>query len=242
MNLHIFKNKEILSDKLAEWISEFIAETLKQQEFFTLVLSGGSTPKILYEKLASGEHLKKINWKRIHIFWGDERVVPFTDERNNAKMAFEVLLNHVDIPADQVHVMRTDIEPNFASIEYSKILHHYFDHTMQSFDLVLLGMGDDGHTLSLFPGSSIIEDHENWVNSVYNKTQEMYRITIMPVIVNKSSRVAFMVEGEKKAMALHEVLEGNFNPSQFPSQIIKPANGELYWFVDKAAAENLRAF
>jgi 6-phosphogluconolactonase len=242
MNLHIFENKEIMSDKLAEWIAAFIDDTLKHQEYFTLVLSGGSTPKILFQKLVSAEYLSKINWKRIHVFWGDERVVPFKDERNNARMAFEFLLDHVNIPADQIHVMRTDIEPNFAAIEYSKILHRYFDHTVQSFDLVLLGMGDDGHTLSLFPGSPIIEEHKNWVNSVYNKKQEMYRITLMPEIVNRSSRIAFMVEGEKKAYALHEILEGKYNPSQFPSQIIKPVNGELHWFVDKAAAKDLRTF
>lgn len=242
MNLHIFENKEIMSDKLAAWIAGFIDDTLKQQEYFTLVLSGGSTPKILFQKLASAEYLSRINWKRIHVFWGDERVVPFKDERNNARMAFEFLLDHVDIPADQIHVMRTDIEPNFAATEYSKILHRYFDHTVQSFDLVLLGMGDDGHTLSLFPGSPIIEEHKNWVNSVYNKKQEMYRITLMPAIVNRSSRIAFMVEGEKKAHALHEILEGKYDPSQFPSQIIKPVSGELHWFVDKAAAKNLRTF
>lgn len=239
MKLHIFKNKEVLSDELASWMCDIIEEGLKNQEFFTLVLSGGDTPKLLYKKLASEEYRDKINWKRIHIFWGDERVVPFNDDRNNAKMAFDLLIDHIDIPSTQVHIIRTDIEPNFAVDQYRKILHTFFDHTSQSFDLVLLGMGDDGHTLSLFPDSPIIEEHINWVNAVFSKKQEMYRISLMPLLVNKASRIAFMVDGEKKAKVLKQVLEGNYNPTKFPAQIIKPAEGELHWFLDEAAAKNL---
>lgn len=239
MKLHIFDNKEIMSDKHALWICDLIADTLKKQEFFTLVLSGGETPKLLYQKLASDEYRNKINWKHIHLFWGDERAVPFDDDRNNARMAFDILINHIDIPASQVHIMRTDIEPNFAVAEYRKLLHTFFDSTATSFDLVLLGMGDDGHTLSLFPGSPIIEEHRHWVNSVYNEQQEMYRITLMPLIVNRASKIAFMVDGSKKSKVLKEVLEGGYMPVKFPSQIIKPKDGELHWFLDKAAAKDL---
>lgn len=240
MKLHIFDNKEIMSDKLAQWICDIISKTLKNQEFFSLVLSGGETPKLLYQKLASDKFRNKINWQRIHFFWGDERVVPFNDDRNNAKMAYDILLDHVDIPADQVHIMRTDIEPNFAVAEYRKLLHTFFKSTTISFDLVLLGMGDDGHTLSLFPGSPIIKEHTHWVNSVYNEKQEMYRITLMPRIVNKSSNIAFMVDGSKKAKVLQQVLEGEYKPEKFPAQIIKPENGELHWFLDKEAAKELK--
>ena len=205
MKLHIFKNTEVLSEKLAEWICNQVSEILENQEFFTLVLSGGETPKSLYKKLASEEFKNKINWNRVHVFFGDERVVPFDDDRNNAKVAYDILLNHVDIPAKQIHIMRTDIEPNFAAVEYSKELNNFFHSTNRSFDLALLGMGADGHTLSLFPGSPIIEEKENWVNSVYNEQQEMYRITLMPLIVNKSHHIAFMVDGSKKAEVLHQL-------------------------------------
>jgi 6-phosphogluconolactonase len=242
MKLHIFDNPEVLSENLAEWICSLVEETLKQQQSFSLVLSGGGTPKRLYQKLASEKYKNRIDWQRIRIFWGDERAVPFTDERNNAKMAFDLLLNHVDVPASQIHIMRTDIEPNFAVAEYRKMLHTYFDSTHHSFDLVLLGMGDDGHTLSLFPGSAIIEDNYHWVNSVYNEQQEMYRITLMPVLVNKARKIAFMVDGEKKAGVLEKVLEGDYQPSQFPAQLIAPDTGELHWFLDKAAANNLHGF
>jgi len=239
MKLHIFDNKEILTHQLAVWITDLISETLKEQEFFTFVLSGGETPKQLYEKLASEEFKDKIEWKRINIFWGDERVVPFNDPRNNAKMAFDVLLDKVDIPPSQIHIMRTDIQPNFAAEEYEKLLHNFFHSTNYSFDLVLLGMGDDGHTLSLFPGSPIIEEHVHWVNAVFNEQQEMYRITLMPLIVNRSRQVAFMVTGEKKAQVLQKVLEGERMPEKLPAQSIVPIEGELHWFLDKDSAKDL---
>ena len=239
MELYTFDDKEIMSEQLASWIESLVQDTLKKQDLFTLVLSGGGTPKLLFEKLASDKYKDKIDWKRVHIFWGDERVVPFEDDRNNAKMAYDILINHINVPPEQVHIMRTDIEPKLAAEEYQKILHHYFDNTSNSFDLVLLGMGDDGHTLSLFPGSPIIEEHERWVNSVYNEQQKMYRITLMPAIVNKASNIAFMVEGAKKANVLQQVIEGPYIPMKLPAQIIKPVNGQLSWFLDKAAATEL---
>lgn len=242
MKLHIYKNKEEMSEALASWMCEVIEKTLKEQEYFTLVLSGGSTPQLLYKKLASDKFKDKINWSRIHIFWGDERAVPYEDERSNAKLAHELLLSKVDIPTTNVHIMRTDIEPNFSTDAYRKTLHDFFDNTSTTFDLVLLGMGDDGHTLSLFPGSPIIEEHNHWVNAVYNQEQEMYRITLMPKIVNRASKIAFMVDGEKKAKMLQQVLQGDYKPSEFPAQIIKPETGELHWFVDEAAAQDLHSF
>lgn len=240
MKIHIFENKEMLSENLAQWICDLITNTLKEQEFFSLALSGGETPKLLYQKLASEKYKSQINWNRIHIFWGDERVVSYTDDRNNAKMAFDILLDHVDIPASQIHKMRTDIEIKFAVEEYRKLLHTFFDSTPHSFDLVLLGMGDDGHTLSLFPGSHIIDENLHWVNSVYNEKQKMYRITLMPLIVNKSANIAFMVDGPKKKQTLQQVLEGDDMPEKLPSQLIKAVTGELHWFLDEDAAKGLK--
>ncbi len=240
MKRHIFDNKEILSERLAQWICDLITKTLKNQEFFSFVLSGGDTPKLLYQKLASENYKSQVNWSRINIFWGDERVVPYEDERNNARMAFDILLDHVNIPLGQVHKMRTDIETNFAVVEYRKLLHTFFDSTPNSFDLVLLGMGDDGHTLSLFPGSPLIDENVHWVNSVYNEKQKMYRITLMPLIVNKSTNIAFMVDGSKKAEVLKQVLEGEYMPEKLPSQLIKPITGQLHWFLDEDAAKELK--
>jgi len=240
MKLHIYKNQEDLANELALWMSAVIESTLQNQEFFTLALSGGETPQRLYKRLASPEFKEKINWNRVHLFWGDERAVPFNDHRNNAKMAYSLFIDRVGIPAAQVHAMRTDIEPVFAAKEYEKILHTYFDNTVTSFDLILLGLGEDGHTLSIFPGSPLLEaEEQNWVNAVYHEEQHMYRITLTPVIANRSSRIAFMVEGSNKAKIVKEVIEGNYSPSTLPAQLIKPENGELHWFLDKASAKRL---
>ncbi len=240
MNVEIYNSTEELAEGMAAWVCDLVQSTLQKQEFFTLVLSGGETPKLLFKKLASEKYIDKINWKRLHIFWGDERAVPSTDERNNAKMAFDYLLKSVDIPSAQIHKMRVDIEPVFSAKEYEKILHTYFDNTKQSFDLVLLGAGEDGHTLSIFPGSAILDKHDNWVEAVYNEKQQMYRITLTPDIVNKASHIAFMVSGANKSEVLQRIIEGAYEPETLPAQTIKPVNGELYWFLDRDAAKDLR--
>lgn len=239
MLFHIYQNKEELGERLAGWICDLINSTLSKQEYFTLVLSGGDTPKILFNNLVSSRYKQKVNWNKVHIFWGDERAVPF-DERNNAKMAYDLLLDHIDIPSSQVHVMRTDIEPVIAAKEYEKMLREYFNNTGKSFDLVLLGLGDDGHTLSLFPGTSLLDKNdENWVDQVYNEKQQMYRITLMPVIVNRASQIAFMVNGNSKSKILKKVIEGERNSAELPAQIIDPIDGNLHWFLDEAAAKEL---
>ena len=244
MQLHTYKNVEALSEAVAKWIADFITETLKKQSRFTISLSGGSTPQRLHKILAASPYKEQIDWSKLHIFWGDERAVPFEDSRNNAKMAYDTLLNFVPVPASQIHVMRTDLGPEESAIEYEKILHQYFDKTLAgspstSFDLVLLGMGDDGHTLSLFPGTEVIHEERAWVKAFFLPAQDMYRITLTRPIVNRAARVAFLAAGAGKAHALHEVLKGVYNPDLYPSQTIKPSPGELHWFVDEAATAEL---
>jgi 6-phosphogluconolactonase len=239
MELHTFKDGEALSNAAAAWIAGSIADTLKTNGRFTIALSGGNTPKRSHQLLASSPYKEQIDWSKLHVFWGDERAVPFGDDRNNAKMAYETLLDHVSIPPAQVHVMRTDIPPEQSALEYEKILHAYFDATPLSFDLVLLGMGSDGHCLSLFPGMPVVHEEKAWATAFFLPAQDMYRITLTKVIVNRSAKIAFLVEGADKAPALREVLKGTYNPDKYPSQVINPA-GELHWFVDEAAAADLK--
>jgi len=239
VELHTFKDAEALSEAVAKWIADTIAETLRQHPRFSIALSGGSTPERLHKLLAASPYKEQIDWGKLHIFWGDERAVPFEDSRNNAKMAFDTLLDHVPVPAEQIHVMRTDIAPEQSAIEYEKILHRYFGETGPSFDLVLLGMGDDGHTLSLFPGTAVVHEEKAWVTSFFLKAQDMYRITLTRPIVNRAARIAFLTTGTKKTHALKEVLKGEYNPDLYPSQTIMPQAGELHWFVDEAAAAGL---
>ena len=252
MQLHISKNTTALSTAVADWMVDYINKTLQEQDRFTLVLSGGSTPKKLHELLASDAYKNKIDWSKLHFFWGDDRFVPFNDERNNAKMAFDTLLDHVPVAKEQIHVMQTEnITPEDSAKAYEAILRDYFpsvdrrpstvDGTSTTFDLVLLGMGDDGHTLSLFPGKTdVIHETEKLCTSLWLESQDMYRITLTHPIVNQSAAVAFLVTGANKVKALHEVLEGEKNPDLYPSQIIKPVNGELHWFLDEAAAAGIK--
>ena len=243
MSVQIFTDADDLSNHLAAWITDLIAATLQSQPRFTLALSGGSTPKKLHLLLASSPYREKIDWKKLHIFWGDERDVPFEDDRNNAKMAFDTLLNKVDVPAEQIHVMRTDLPAEASARAYEAILHQYFGDGLpeKSFDLVLLGMGDDGHTLSLFPGMPVIHEEKAWVSSFYLQAQDMSRITLTKTIVNRAGQVIFMISGSAKAVALQEVLNGTSNPDLYPSQVIKPVDGKLEFFVDQAAAAKLKS-
>jgi len=192
------------------------------------------------------------------VYWGDERYVPFTDDRNNAKMAFDTLLNHVPVVKSQIHVMRTDIDAGESANEYQTLLDEYFPeasseaptHGSQlttpnsavvahSFDLVLLGLGDNAHTLSLFPGEEVVHEKTCFVKSVFVKEVNMQRITLTARVVNLSKRVAFLVTGIDKADAVSHVLLNDYNPDMYPAQVIKPLNGELLWFLDEAAAVNL---
>lgn len=239
MELHVYKDAEALSQAAAKWIAERIGAVLKTADRFTIALSGGSTPKRLHEILAVSPYKEQIDWSKLHVFWGDERAVPFEDSRNNAKMAYDTLLNFVPVPPSQIHVMRTDVTPEQSAVEYEKLLHHYFDGKPFSFDLVLLGMGDDGHTLSLFPGTPGVHEEKVWAFSFWLAVQDMSRITISKTITNLSSAVAFLTAGGAKAHALKEVLEGAYDPDKYPSQVIKP-KGELHWFVDESAAALLK--
>jgi 6-phosphogluconolactonase len=244
MNLEIFKDGDHLCRGLAEWVTSLIEETLRRKDQFSLVLSGGNTPKKLHLLLASSPYKERIDWKKIHIFWGDERAVPFEDERNNALMAFDTLLNSVDVPRNQIHIMDTSLPPDKAATLYEVVLCEFFGTDIlpfHTFDLVLLGMGDDGHTLSLFPGSPVIHEEKLWVASLFLAAQDMYRITLTKNIVNHSDHIVFMISGPGKAHALSEVIEGERNPDLYPAQIISPTQGELHFFTDKDAASLLKS-
>ncbi|MBC8155207.1 MAG: 6-phosphogluconolactonase [Bacteroidetes bacterium] len=239
MQLHTYPTPDDLTPAFADWLVDYENTIVKQHGRFTIALSGGNTPQHLYELLATEAYRDKLSWAQWHIFWGDERAVPFADERNNARMAYHALLDHVPVPASQIHVMRTDIDPDASMVAYDKILHQYFDGHETTFDLALMGMGDDGHTLSLFPGTPVIHEANDWTAAFFLPAQDMYRLTVTAPVVNRAAAVTFLLTGSGKAHALREILEGDYQPDTYPSQVIKPANGNLHWFVDAAAAELL---
>lgn len=253
MQLHIAKNTTELNTQTADFIVEHINQTLQKQSRYTFALTGGNTPKDLYELLATDAYKPHIDWSRIHFFWGDERFVPFNDDRNNAKMAFDALLNKVPVKKENIHRIPTDnTTPQESAAAYEKLLHEYFplvhthhpdDHPentpFTTFDLTMLGLGDNSHALSLFPHYPIIFEENKWVDSFYLDEQSMYRVTITHPVANHSALVLFMVAGKGKAEAVKHVLKDEYNPDEYPAQIIKP-KGELHWFMDEAAAADLK--
>ena len=235
MNLKIFEDADELTTTVAEWITNTIRDTLEHSPRFTIALSGGNTPKQLFSKLGSSPYAERVDWNKLHIFWGDERFVPLSDERNNANMAFHELLSKVPIPSNQIHRIRTDIPADESVEEYEKLLRDYFDRQPNSFDLVLLGMGEDGHTLSLFPENPIAPKVK-LVIAVYKADQDMWRITLTPTIINAAANVAFLVSGTSKAAILKQVINSDM---YYPAKLIQPENGDLYWFLDADAASEL---
>ena len=241
MQLIVKKNPADLAKAAANFMAKRINYVLKKQDRFTIALSGGSTPKALHELLAKSPYVEQIPWLQLHVFWGDERYVPIDDPQSNAGMAYDTLLGHVFTPEDQIHVWRTDLQPEAAAADYDRILHEYFGDSEPTFDLVLLGMGDDGHTLSLFPGTEVVHEQIAWTKAYFLDQQNMYRLTLTAPVVNRASCVLFLVAGPKKAAPLRKVLEGEYQPATYPAQVIKLTNGELVWMVDEKAAADLKS-
>jgi 6-phosphogluconolactonase len=207
---------------------------------FLLVLSGGSTPKALYALLAGPSCASRVDWSRTHVFWGDERCVPPTDAGSNFRMAREALLDHVPLPAEQIHRMRGEDDPARAAAAYEATLRGTFSDGVARFDLVLLGMGDNGHTASLFPGLAAVREASRWVVAEYVPEVSMWRLTLTPPALNAAARVVFLVVGADKAAMLKRVLQGPRDPNLLPAQAITPTAGaEIAWILDRGAAASL---
>lgn len=235
-NIHIYPDEDTLTQGLAEWLAGNMALVLKKQERYSFVLSGGHTPKKLYEVLAR-EYRGQIEWDRIDFFWGDERYVPFDDERNNGRMAYASLLSPLGIPEENIYRIKTGPTPEEAARNYEGVIRKYFQKSSaQAFDFTLLGMGDDGHTLSVFPYSELVGNRSDWVKNTVNRKENLPRITLLPLLVNRSGAIAFMVKGVSKAYALEQVLKGKFDPVNFPAHLISSDKGRVNWFTDEAAA------
>ncbi|MBC8132134.1 MAG: 6-phosphogluconolactonase [Deltaproteobacteria bacterium] len=208
---------------------------------FTIALSGGSTPRALYTLLATTPYASRIDWSRVHVFWGDERCVPPDHPGSNYRMTREVLLDPVKIPPANVHRIHGEDEPHSAAAAYDGALRQAFPVSPAQFDLMLLGMGDNGHTASLFPGLTAVQESARWVVAEYVAEVSMWRVTLTPAIINAAAHVLLLVAGADKAPMLRRVLEGPRDPNALPVQIVKPA-GQLTWLVDAAAASHLTRF
>ncbi len=238
--IKIFNDQRAASKAMAENFLSIAKEAVAVRNRFTVALTGGNSPKILYENLRSAPYRQRVPWKNCYIFWGDERAVPFSDERNNARMGFEKLLNHVPVPPGQIYRVNGDIAPEKSADEYEKILNRHFGEQEPSFDLILLGMGADGHTASIFPESEAVHEKSRLVTTGYNKKRDTHRITFTAPLINKARHIFFAVFGDEKAETLKLVLEGDYNPEKLPAQLVNPRQGDITWFLDEKSAKLLK--
>jgi 6-phosphogluconolactonase len=235
---NIYPDQAALSRAAAERIVQLAAGLIATQGQFSISLSGGSTPRLLFELLATGEFSSRLDWAKVHVFWGDERTVPPDHVDSNYRMARETLLDHVDLPERNINRIQGEIKPEQAAAEYEQVLRVFFgqDARWPRFDLLLLGMGNDGHTASLFPHTDALYEKTRWVRANYVPKLEDWRITLTVPAINAAAQVWFLVAGEGKARTLRSVLHGSHQPMTFPAQMIQPDNGELIWWLDEAAA------
>lgn len=237
--IHVSPDPTALVEEAAERIIAAIhqragAQTAEKSGIFSIALSGGRTPEGLYKLLASERYRSRIDWSRVEIYFGDERCVPPDSDQSNYRMASEALLSRVPIPAGHVHRMRGEIDPQQAAKEYGELLQQKFGDG--GIDLVLLGMGDDGHTASLFPGTSALEETRHRCVANYVDKLKAWRITLSAPFINRAATVMVLVSGAEKAARLQEVLEGPPDPRRLPIQMIAPADGKMIWLLDAAAA------
>ncbi|MCG6945811.1 MAG: 6-phosphogluconolactonase [Deltaproteobacteria bacterium] len=234
-----------LSLAAAEYIAELAEARIKERNIFTLVLSGGSTPRQLYEKLANQPISNRIDWQHAHLFWGDERCVPPDNPDSNFSLAFETLISRVDLPPANIHrIPATTGSPKAAAEEYEKILREFFQAvgetdsiiSFPSFDLVLLGMGVDGHTASLFPGDAALGEKTSWVVAVEGTSASppVPRITLTFPVINEAKCVLFLASGSSKLQVIQEILN-NPHTVTYPAAKVQPS-GKLLWFIDEGLA------
>jgi 6-phosphogluconolactonase len=223
-----------LARAAAEHFVTLATETVAAQRRFAVALSGGNTPRRLYEILAGPSFQGRIPWPRIHVFWGDERCVPPDHPDSNYRMAREALLDKIPIAAENVHRIQGELPPEQAAVTYQVELEAVLG-VNGCLDLVLLGMGTDGHTASLFPGTPALEESGRAVVAVYVERLRAWRVTLTPISINAASHVTFIVSGGSKAERLRQVPTSPYRPDVLPAQAIKPESGHLFWLVDQEA-------
>src|ERR1051326_342212 len=237
--IRVLPDAAALADAAARHIVELGQAAIDARGAFSIALSGGSTPRELHRRLASSPLVSQLDWSCVHVFFGDERCVPPDDADSNYRMAFETLLSHVPVPESHVYRLHGEAPPESAAADYEQDLRAFFGNEPPRLDLILLGMGDNGHTASLFPGLNAVHEQKRWVVAENVAEVGMWRITLTPVVLNLAREVLFLVAGSGKAAMLRQVLEGPFAPAERPAQIVRPSPGEVIWLVDAAAAAEL---
>jgi len=235
--IELFSNAQALARGAAEHFVARSGEAVARKGTFTVALSGGSTPKVLYQILASEPFSAQVPWSKTHFFWSDERHVPPDHPDSNYRMTHEAMLSHVPVPESNVHRVHSE-NPNAGEVanEYEQTLLQLTKQTVPQLDLILLGLGPDGHTASIFPGSEVLHETQRLVAAPWVEQFNSYRITMTLPLLNNGASVLFLVSGAEKAEIVKAVIEG---PKTYPAQFIQPTHGQLLWMFDKDAASFL---
>ena len=246
INVMVYENAAELGERGAALFAEIYAASVAARGFFTVALSGGKTPACVFAALASDAFKGRIDWSRVFLFWGDERNVPITDKDSNFRLTVDALISKVDMPEGNVHRVRTEMGPKAAAADYEgEILLFFVDQEksrfvagVPSFDLVFLGLGADGHTLSLFPSTAAVVDTERLVTDNFVEKLDAWRVTMTARLVNAAENCVFLVSGKDKAAILRDALDDE-GGAKYPARLIAPVAGSIRWIVDKDAASLL---
>jgi 6-phosphogluconolactonase len=234
--IKVLPDSASLTQAAAEHVVHLATAAIADYGRFSFGLSGGSTPRDLYKLLAAAPFIQQIDWAKVHIFWGDERCVPPDHPDSNYDMARHTLLDQVPLPPENVHRIQGELPPIEAASNYEKVLRGFFGNQAPRLDLLLLGMGDDGHTASLFPHTAALREREKWVVANEVTAKQTWRITFTQTAINAAANITFLVSGGGKAERLRQVIKGPYTPDDLPSQLVKPQNGSLVWLIDSPAA------
>jgi len=237
--ISMFDNTESASRAAADLFVLQSREAVHKRGQFQVALSGGHTPKRMYELLAQHPRPEQTPWQETQVFWGDERCVAINDERNNARMVQKILLDRVPVDVASVHPIQCAGDAKAEAVRYDALLRKHLTDAAPALDLVFLGLGQNGHTASLFPYSPVLKETERWAAEIYIDEQGMSRVTMTPIIINAARLVVFLVFGRDKAQILKTVLEGPIDSMRLPAQLIRPVNGRIIWMVDQDAASLL---
>lgn len=242
----IFSTPSAVAQAAAKLFADSINAAVQSRGRARIAISGGTTPKAMFALLADPAQpfLKQVPWDKLDLYWVDERCVPPTDADSNYRMTNEALLSKVPLASERIHRMEGELDPAVAAARYESNIRNTFrleGAETPTFDLILLGMGDDGHTASLFPHTEAINDLTDIVTANHVPQKDTWRITLTWPVINQGREVAFLIEGAAKAQVLHDVLLGPYQPDTFPSQIIRPSSGRLTLLLDSAAASKLPA-
>lgn len=235
---HTYADPQATAEACAHHILGLLDEALSGKEFATLAVSGGSTPKLMFQQMVG----LKFDWSRVHLFFVDERVVPPTDDQSNFKLANENLIVPAHIPRGHVHRIEGELTPDRAAARYVTDIQDFFqleEGKLPHFDVIHQGTGPDAHTASLFPGDPLIEDREGIAAATYSEAKKNWRVTLLPGVLLAARHNVFLVTGEDKAQAVHSVFEGDYDPAKYPAQIVTHHGRKVVWFVDGAAGRLL---